>query len=1016
MSVHGLWLADSFVMALWREDQAPAPPPPAPPPGRHAPLHPRAQPFAALKKLLPRQLDVYEDDVTCLLPTHANQVLGEGQPVPPEAQLRPWRLPTANAIADCFIELLLDEEAMLTSGVAWGTSIAYWQRISRFAVALVERNCYAPGIVRLESRYYPIWQAVFTVVEEGPWQQLEAQIPPLGLAVCPDSSHTATAVTARQLTLSFLDACVDHLVRHRLLRENTRRLAFKRGGAPVCRQWLNLLKAGRLGYLEGTSRDFEQFAEDVRAWNQYMRLPCLKTPFRMVYELSAPPEESGPWLVRYALQAARDPALLLRADQLWADEAGGRVNPKLVQARELLLAGLGRSLDLCPQVAASLQQPQPAWCELDRTAAIEFMTKTAVLLRRRGFHVILPTWWDDPEDAFQVTLRISPQAGGDQADRQAVLGVDQLVQYRWDVALGAHQLTEEEFRALSQTKEPLVHRYGKWYRLDAEALKRSLLLLDKRPGQGQATLDKALRLGLDLERSGVTPVIDFQVDPDPCDLLQRLRPGEAYRDLVPPPGFQGQLRPYQVVGYSWLTFVRRLGFGACLADDMGLGKTIQMIATILEYRQHATPPLPALIICPMSVVGNWVKEIARFAPELAVMVHHGSDRYTDQEFEAAANRHHVVITTYALAVRDQDCLLRSTWGYLILDEAQNIKNSVTKQALAIRSLRGHHRFCLTGTPIENRLTELWSIMEFLNPGYLGRLASFKSNFSIPIERDKNRSRADVLQKIIRPFVLRRLKSDQEIIRDLPDKQEMKVFCNLTGEQAALYQAVVDDMLANLDSQRGIARRGLVLSTLIKLKQVTNHPAHFLGEKAPLRSERSGKLQRLEEMLEVILEEGDRALVFTQFSEFGDLLWRKLQKRYGVEVLYLHGGTPKTRREEMVNRFQTRNGPPIFLLSLKAGGVGLNLTNACHVFHFDRWWNPAVEDQATDRAFRIGQTKNVQVHKFVCIGTVEEKIDQMLDEKKRLADFIVAPGDQMLTELSTEELRHIFSLTRDAVVE
>jgi len=369
-----------------------------------------------------------------------------------------------------------------------------------------------------------------------------------------------------------------------------------------------------------------------------------------------------------------------------------------------------------------------------------------------------------------------------------------------------------------------------------------------------------------------------------------------------------------------------------------------------------------------------------------------------------------------LTHRDFEYLSAVQWHRVALDEAQNIKNPAAKQSIAVRSLRAVHRIALTGTPIENRLSELWSILDFLNPDYLGAASEFRRRFAVPIERYHDSDRAERLRHLIRPFVLRRLKSDPSIEVDLPDKMEMKVFCTLTREQAALYEAVVNEMLGEIDRSEGMQRRGLILAALVKLKQVCNHPTQFLNDGSSLPG-RSGKCDRLTEMIDEVLAEGDRALIFTQYRQMGDLLQRLLQDAFGREVLFLHGGTPRKHRDRMVERFQDMNeDAPLFLLSLKAGGFGLNLTAANHVFHFDRWWNPAVEDQATDRAHRVGQTRRVQVHKFLCLGTLEERIDVLLEEKRNLADNIVGSGEEWLTELSTDQLRDLFALSQEAVVE
>ncbi len=486
--------------------------------------------------------------------------------------------------------------------------------------------------------------------------------------------------------------------------------------------------------------------------------------------------------------------------------------------------------------------------------------------------------------------------------------------------------------------------------------------------------------------------------------------------LPPPRGFRGELRPYQLRGYSWLHFLRRWGLGACLADDMGLGKTVQALSLFQRDREEGGRA-PVLLVCPTSVVENWRKEAERFTPELPVLIHHGAGRARGGALREAAERHALVVSTYALVQRDIEALSAIRWGGVVLDEAQNIKNPATKGAQAVRSLASEYRVALTGTPVENHVGDLWSIMQFLNPGFLGSEAEFRRRFFLPIQARGDETAAAKLRSITRPFILRRLKTDRTIIADLPEKMEMKVFCTLTREQASLYEAVVGDAVREIARAEGIKRKGMVLATLSRLKQVCTHPAQFLGDNSPIPG-RSGKLARLTEMLEEVLAEGDRALVFTQFAEMGEILRAHLQENFAREVLFLHGGVTRRRRDEMIERFQAGgpDGPPIFVLSLKAGGTGLNLTAAAHVFHFDRWWNPAVEEQATDRAFRIGQGKNVQVHKFVCAGTVEEKIDAMLEAKKGVAARIVGAGEAWLTELSDAELKDVFALRREAIGE
>jgi SNF2 family DNA or RNA helicase len=453
-----------------------------------------------------------------------------------------------------------------------------------------------------------------------------------------------------------------------------------------------------------------------------------------------------------------------------------------------------------------------------------------------------------------------------------------------------------------------------------------------------------------------------------------------------------------------------------VANNIICHNTIQFIAFLLHLKEQETLEKPTLLVCPTSVLGNWEREVKKFAPTLKVLQYHGDKRAKGKAFLEAANKHDIVITSYSLIQRDIKSLQGVYWQVIVLDEAQNVKNSEAKQSQAVRQIESTFRIALTGTPVENRLQELWSILDFLNPGYLGNRQFFQRRFAIPIEKYGDAASLNQLRSLVQPFILRRLKSDREIIQDLPEKQEMTVFCGLTADQAALYQKVVEESLAEIEAAEGLQRRGMILALLIKLKQICNHPSHYLKQDT-LEQHHSGKLQRLEEMLETAIAEGDRALIFTQFAEWGKLLKPYLEKQIGRETLFLYGSTQKKQREEMVDRFQhDPQGPPVMILSLKAGGVGLNLTRANHVFHFDRWWNPAVENQATDRVFRIGQTRNVQVHKFVCTGTLEEKIHDMIESKKQLAEQVVGAGENWLTELDTNQLRNLLILDRSAVID
>ncbi|MEE2973403.1 MAG: DEAD/DEAH box helicase, partial [Planctomycetota bacterium] len=605
------------------------------------------------------------------------------------------------------------------------------------------------------------------------------------------------------------------------------------------------------------------------------------------------------------------------------------------------------------------------------------------------------------------------------------VGLSSLVDYAWEISIGDESVGLEELRRLAEQGVPLIRIGDRWVEIRKEDFEKANTFLGKHPG-GASTLGDVLRLAAGGEDGDAPPITSIRTEGWVRELLGE--DGEAPEDRVKPitvpEAFKGTLRPYQERGLAWLAFLDRFGLGGCLADDMGLGKTIQMIALLQHEREERTVEMvrPTLLVCPMSVAGNWRRELERFAPELRVHVQHGPDRPVGEGFVEKANNCDVVVTTYALVSRDRAWIENVEWERVVLDEAQHVKNPPTKQATAIRSIKSRHRVALTGTPVENRLTELWSIMEFCLPGFLGPQAEFRRRFAIPIERHRDERRGDRLKQLVGPFVLRRLKTDDGVADDLPPLVENRQHVPLTPEQARLYDTVVQDMLRQVDEATGMRRRGLVLSGLVRLKQICNHPAHYLREtdSAPnpdeRLSQRSGKTSRLVELLEEVLANSDQALVFTQFRQMGHLLSTILRQEFDMEPLFLHGGTPQGRRDQMIERFQAGEASPIFLLSLKAGGVGVNLTSANHVIHFDRWWNPAVENQATDRAFRIGQTRTVNVHKMITNGTLEERIDQMIEQKTDLARRIIGTGESWLTELDSDRLREVLTLRENSLDE
>lgn len=683
-------------------------------------------------------------------------------------------------------------------------------------------------------------------------------------------------------------------------------------------------------------------------------------------------------------------------------DALGAGSPFPAATREAILTTLGRAVRVAPELAPLIDGPEPGTALFDDSQIVTLLTERLASLTDVGVVVLVPAWWSNRK-RLGVRAKASTDTG---AVTAAGFGFDDIVQFRWEAALGDERLTKADLAALQRAaaaKLSLVRVRGQWVHVDAAELRALLAAADR---DGEATVGDVVRIGLGLPSivaPGGARVLGASATGRLGELISGAL-GQRVDAVEHPDGFVGTLRPYQARGVGWLAFLGRLGLGACLADDMGLGKTAQLIGTMLADRTDT----PTLVVCPTSVIGNWERELDRFAPELRVLTHHGTQRTrTPKAFAKQSGRHDVVVTSYGTLARDATLVAGVDWGRLVLDEAQQVKNPHTAQAKAVRQVRAGRRIAMTGTPVENRLSELWAVLEAVNPGLLGSMRSFKERFAVPIERDGDDEAAARLQRLTGPFVLRRLKTDRSIIDDLPDKVELTEHCPLTREQATLYQAAVDDLLLRAAAADGQERRGLVLAGIMKLKQICNHPAHYLKDGSRLHA-RSGKMERTEELFDELLAAGDKALCFTQFTEWGDQLVPYLGRRFDVPVMWLHGGTTRKRRDEMVADFQSTAGPALFVLSLKAGGTGLNLTAASHVVHFDRWWNPAVEDQATDRAFRIGQHRNVMVHKLVSSGTVEERIDAMITRKRALAGKVVASGETWITELSDAELQDLLA--------
>jgi len=945
------------------------------------------------------------------------------------ADLMPWKVTALRLPIDKAVSFLCrcSGRRTLGMGVIVGEDLSFFTQVMRFAGAVVAKGQFLPDVAELDGAYFAKWKPVSSGEDTARLAKLAKAMPEAARALTREVSKLPDTPSLSLLS-GFINGAVDYLVRSSLA-EGFRVVPTatpRQGKKPVSHdsihdQWLHALHSPS-GLMEGDGGELLKLTSRVKEWVRPISVST-EAPFRLCFRIEEPVEEPDTggmlsqeqplWNVQYLLQANEDPSLLIPAEEAWKDR---NILPPVYDnfnVREYLLLSLGQASGLCPHIEASLKTSKPAGYTLDATGACEFLAQKAWILEQSGFGVMLPAWWTRKGTKLRLSARASVRTP--QMQSASGFSLDQVIQFDWEVALGRETLSFEELQRLARLKLPLVKVRGQWVQINSEEIEAILRFWKKKTSE-QATVRDIVRMALGAERTpGDTPLEGIKATGWIAALLAELEGRTPFKELPAPKEFQGTLRPYQVRGYSWLSFLRRWGLGACLADDMGLGKTIQTLALIQKDWQSGNHH-PVLLVCPTSVISNWQKEAGRFTPDLPVLVHHGIERRKGEAFKKASERYAMVVSSYALLARDIETFKEMDWTGVVLDEAQNIKNPETKQAKAARGIKAGYRIALTGTPVENSVGDLWSVMEFLNSGFLGSQTEFKNRFFIPIQANKDPEATERLKRLTTPFILRRLKTDRTIIADLPEKMEMKVFCTLTKEQASLYEAVVKESMDALDEAEGIKRKGLVLATLSKLKQVCNHPAQFLGDNSPIPG-RSGKLARLTEMLEEMMEVGDRALIFSQFAELGKILQRYFQETFGREVLFLHGGVPKKERDRMVDRFQADgNGPSIFILSLRAGGTGLNLTRANHVTHFDRWWNPAVENQATDRTFRIGQTKNVQVHKFICAGTLEEKIDEMIERKKDIAEKVIGTGEGWLTELSTNELKNLFTLRREAIGE
>ncbi|WP_420717216.1 DEAD/DEAH box helicase [Streptomyces sp. H27-G5] len=861
------------------------------------------------------------------------------------------------------------------------SSTVFWGAASVLALGLLARGRVLPGV---SAEGFDAWRVGPLDAEDHErLGLLAAAMPPGARAVAVPGLSPLALPAAEPLLRAFLDAVADSLTRPPAARHVSDGAAFAvraPQSVPEQRGWAAEVAAGRDAGLAVSLRLELGRADSFRAVVQLVSLA--------------------------------DPTVLADAADVWSGRA---MAPELFgpQAQVDTLLTLRRAARAWPPAGRLLDAATPTGLDLSDEEAQALLGAAAESLSAAGVAVHWPK-----ELVRELTADgvLEPaRRKGTQSAAESFLSSGGLLDFRWRVALGDQELTEEELERLVQAHRPIVRLRDQWVVVDPELVRRL-----RRAAQSQTPSLTAIdALGAAL--TGSVEVDGEQVQVTAGGALEELRSkiadpeadtttgtGAVRKPPGPPKELAATLRDYQVRGLNWLHRMTSLGLGGCLADDMGLGKTVTLIALHLRRQERKATAGPTLVVCPASLLGNWEREIERFAPTAPVRRFHGPGR--DLEGLGGGAKGGFVLTTYGTMRRDAERLARQPWGLLVADEAQHVKNPHAHTAQALRTIPSLGRVALTGTPVENNLSELWSLLDWTTPGLLGSLASFRDRYAKAVEGDRDEQAAARLAALVRPFLLRRRKSDPGIAPELPPKTETEQPVSLTKEQVSLYEALVRELMAEIEEKQGIARRGLVMKLLTGLKQVCNHPAQFLKEPADAKLPgRSGKLELLDELLDTVLAEDGSALVFTQYVAMGRLIERHLADR-GVETLFLHGGTTVKRREEMVDAFQAGE-KKVFLLSLKAAGTGLNLTRAGHVIHYDRWWNPAVEDQATDRAYRIGQTQPVQVHKLIAEGTVEDRVAEMLRQKRELADSVLGSGETAFSELSDSELAELVTLRK-----
>jgi SNF2 family DNA or RNA helicase len=775
-------------------------------------------------------------------------------------------------------------------------------------------------------------------------------------------------------------------------------------------------------------------------WSSLSQNEIMDYGLSLVFQLEYPTGENKNWPLKLHLKAREHNNLILLEkvfeDRELLNKFVKNNSSDKAKVLELILKSLGNAIRIFNPIERMVKSSKPKRIYLNSEEVMSFFSYSRHLLIQNGFNVILPDVFNrGGKQRLSMKLIISSGESkglvkqGRKGTTKSFFGIGSLLDYRWEGSLSNETLSTEELEKIIKSETPLLKWRDEWILVESQDIKElkniflnSTSKKEFAKPEGKISYLDALKAGLvgniQMEKEGVNYEVKTQGFLE--EIVNSIKNIKKYKEIKTPSSFNGELRPYQEEALSWMGTMCEYGFGVCLADDMGLGKTIEVIVYLLFLKEkYPTNFGSTLIICPTSLLYNWQKEINKFGPSLEVILHHGPDRISKiSKLDSYLKAHKVILTSYGTIRNDVDLLKTIHFSGIIVDESQNMKNYEAQQTQAIYQLNSDFRICLSGTPIENRLLELWTLFEFLNPGLLGERKSFQKNFVNPIEQFQDEDVISKLQNLISPFILRRVKTDKSIIKDLPDKREMKIYVQLTDIQKELYREVVQKTYRELEgSQKG--QNITILSLLTKLKQICNHPSQYLHKSIPKDFKllddsflsQSNKLERLLEMIDEIVEKGEKVLIFTQFTQMGDILYEVLNQKYNFAILYFHGGVSAKKRDKIIKRFQSKKSTsaPILILSLRAGGTGLNLTEATTVFHYDRWWNPAVESQATDRAYRIGQTKEVSVYKFIAKGTIEEKIDNLLEEKSELVESIISSGEGWISNLSENKLKEILSL-------